>query len=128
MVAALKIAKVILSLVALAVAGVGAAMTEGLFHVGPATVTLAMAVGGLLGYFGISPFALTAQISKGMAAGWFFLTALLGYHAAQVTALLNPHPHIWHAVGAVAIVLGVLSRGPLNPSPPSLPPPGPPAK
>lgn len=116
----LRVLKWVLSLLALIAIGVTAAMTEGAFNVSPATTTLVMAIAGLFGYFGISPFKLTAQISKALTGGWYLMTATVGWHAAHVTAVLNPHPHLWHALGAVAIVVGVLSRGPLNPSPPSL--------
>lgn len=120
MLSLLKSVKVVLSVLAMIGIAVTAAMTEGAFNVSPATTTLVMAVCGLFGYFGISPFKLSAQISKALTGGWYVMTAAVGYHIAHVTAALNPHPHLWHALGAVAIVVGVLSRGPLNPSPPAL--------
>jgi hypothetical protein len=93
-------------------------MTEGLFNVPPTLIAVITAGGALFGYFGISPLALSAAVSKVLGGIFMFLTALTAWHASVVSTAVNAHPWIWHAVGVVAILCGVLSRGPLNPSPP----------
>lgn len=117
-----KAIKVALSIAALIAGAVTTAMTGGMFDVSPAVIAVVTAGAALFGYLGISPIVLSAPLSRLLGGVCVFLTALTGWHASVVSRLANPHPWIWHIVGVVAILVGVLSRGPLNPSPPPIQP------
>jgi hypothetical protein len=119
----MRVVKIALSVIALLVGAVCSAMTAGMFNLPPTLIGVITAGGALFGYFGISPIVLSAAVSKILGGAFMFLTALVGWHASVVTAAQNPHPWLWHLVGVVAIIAGVLSRGPLNPSPPAAKPP-----
>lgn len=111
--------KIFLSILALLVGAIATAMTAGLFNVPPGIIGLVMAGAGLISVLGIQPFALTAAVSRVLSAGAVFLSALQGWHASVVSTVFNSHPWVWVAVGAAAVIMGVLGRSPIAHDPPT---------
>lgn len=124
--------KIALSVLALLVGALATAMTAGLFNVPPGAVGLVMAAAGFVSVLGIQPFPISAGIAKGLSAASVLLTSAQLWHASAVSTLPhgNLHPWIWVMVGFVAVMLGVIGKGPINHTPPTaddlpLIPPGP---
>lgn len=105
--------KIALSVLALLVGAVATAMTAGLFNVPPSIIGVATTGGILLGYLGITPLVLSAAVSRVVSGVALFLGAVVGWHASVVTAASNPHPWLWHLVGVIAILAGVIGKSPL---------------
>jgi hypothetical protein len=115
----MRILKITLSLLALLVGAIATAMTAGLFNVPPTIIGIATAGGILLGYLGIAPFPISAATSRVVSGIALFLGAVVAWHTSVVTAAINPHPWLWHIVGVVAILAGVIGKSPLPHAPPA---------
>ena len=111
--------KIILSFLALLVGAAATAMTAGLFNVPPTIIEVVTAGGVMLGYLGIAPFAISAAVSRVISGIALFLGALVGWHASVVSTAVNAHPWIWHLVGVVAILAGVIGKSPIAHIPPT---------
>lgn len=115
----MRIFKIILSFLALLVGAAATAMTAGMFNVPPTIIEVVTAGGVLLGYLGIAPFAISAAVSRVVSGVALFLAALVGWHASVVSTAVNAHPWMWHLVGVVAILAGVIGKSPISHVPPT---------
>lgn len=99
--------RIILSIIALAVAALGVTQAAGGVHWNAAVVDLVMAGGTLLGTFGVAPFDLTLQERRVCAGLATFTAAIVTAHAS---GSIPGAPKIFNVVAAGAAVLSVLGR------------------
>ncbi|HEV3059726.1 MAG TPA: hypothetical protein VGY48_15855 [Vicinamibacterales bacterium] len=101
----MKIIKIILSLIALLAAALGATQAAGGIKWNPALIDLIMAGATVLGTFGIVPFMLTLAEHRACAGIATFTSALVAAHAAGT---IPGAPKVFNVVAVGAALLSVL--------------------
>lgn len=121
----MRIAKIILSLLALVAAGAAGVTELGPFKIDPAVTELLVAIGGALSLFGITPVPVPPAIAKALGALSVVLVAVVAQHAARTMGVVGIHEWLYKVLGAFAIILGLASRVPSMAASPATPPPAP---
>lgn len=122
----MRILKIILGVIALAIAAAQYALTAGMWNLHPAAIAVIGAVGSFLLALGVQAIAVPARLAQIFGAAAGLIATVVGIHAANVSRLANPHPWVWATVTAIGVLMGAVGRLqlPQKALPPAPPAPG----
>jgi hypothetical protein len=115
----MKILKTLLSLIALVAAAISITQATGKLGWNPTVVDLVTSGAGIVGTFGVAPFALSAFEKRICAAIATFASVVVAAHAAGT---VPGKAAVFNIVMAGGAILGVLGRWNEAPTPPPAPP------